>query len=177
MWYLSAHTPFFIIANLLSADEVLDCLAIWIAPTRSFLKTKVKTTVWKLQNKSFLFDRVCFTSKFSMKISFILIWRIILKNIFKGGHRQGIMLREGQQVWKAHHDSSIQNGKAEWVRTMSPHILLFSELPHNILNAQRKQSEVFAVVFFTSSLIEFNMFLLSTSKSHSMFPSEHEALF
>lgn len=114
MWYSSAHTPFFIIANLLSADEVLHCLAIWVAPKRSFLKTKVKTTVWQLQNKSFLFDSVCFTSKFSMKISFILIQRIILKNIFKGGHRQGIMLREGQQAWEAHRDSLVQNGKAEF---------------------------------------------------------------
>lgn len=82
MWSSSAHTPFFIIANLLSADEVLHCLAIWEAPRRSFLKTKVKTTVWQLQNKSFLFDSMCVSP-----LSFL--WRLA-SSLYEGSFRKTI---------------------------------------------------------------------------------------
>lgn len=101
-WDSSAHTTFFIVAILLSADEVLHRLAIWVAPKRSCLKEQSADSSVVIPQIDHSYLIVCFTSKFSVKISYILIQRIVLKNIFRGAHRQGVMPRVGQnpQAWE-----------------------------------------------------------------------------
>lgn len=144
-WDSSAHTTFFIVAILLSADEVLHRLAIWVAPKRSCLKEQSADSSVVIPQIDHSYLIVCFTSKFSVKISYILIQRIVLKNIFRGAHRQGVMPRVGQnpQAWEGPHESQVQDGEAGFETKPGHHASYSSQNCLTVLFMSKENSQRF----------------------------------